>query len=1091
MPAILDEANAEQREAIKTTEGPLLIIAGPGTGKTRTLVARTIYLLKEKKVDPSQIMIATFARKAAKELITRISKALIDEKLDDEVDINAMYIGTFHSICHRLIEENIEDARLGRNFRLFDDFEEKYFIYKKMDNKDNRFDDLEHFEQLPSANWNKLNGKWDYASAICGHASFLDEELINPDDLLKDDDPVIKAIGETTKRYHELMDGENALSYSGIQLEAYRLLAENKEIRTRIQKGIRYLMVDEYQDTDYIQEQLALLIAAPQFNICVVGDDDQGLYRFRGATIRNILAFPEHVKEVSDKPCKVVKLLVNYRSTQPIVDFSHDWMESTSNSEFDFSWGVQPRYRYEKDIRLPDPDAGKPARTQLPVLRITGNGYADAWHERIRGFIERLLAEGVIRDPNQVAFLFNSIKSEQATALATYLERHGISVYAPRSGSFFEREEVLQMWGCLVELFPSAKEKMEKRENKSSEFYAGYIRALEAAARLRAAHPELDKWISTRASQHADLREDTDYAFAEMLYEMVSFKPFNEILDIDLDSGISEQRPLRNVARFVNLIAQFDRLNALSVLTPKNLQNEVWSLFCDYLPRLFNEGLFEYEDEEEYLPSGSVAFLTVHQAKGMEFPVVIVGGLDRDGWHLNKKNYKKNYEENYEERREAIREKYAHRKSYEPDDAIPYFDFWRKYYTAFTRAQDILVLSSLESKPNMPFRNLYRGLREYTGERFDFKGLEASEIKETRIRHTYSFTSDVSYYDNCSLQYKFYRVLGFPAAQGEGTFFGTLLHESIEDLHRAIMSGSAPCVTEEQIDGWVDANYRSLFLSENVALSSRQIEAVKKQVKGYYADRKITRDDIEDVEVEITQPFDDYFIKGTVDLLRTDGDTVDIVDFKSGKKPDESDTGGYREKYRRQLMVYADLVKHKTGRDVSKVQLYFTGGNPGDSVLEFPCDDACVEATKEEFDMTVKKIQEKKFSERAEDAQFCDGCDFRGYCRRNDKADAVLKMHGSRRTERPRTGTRMLEAWYAEDPAIRKALGTTQALNNVLVSLGLLRRNSKGVEPTDRGKGMGIICKKGTGENGDYLYPLYPVEAGERVKEVLREKGKI
>ena len=311
-------ANEQQREAITATEGPVLITAGPGTGKTFTLVQRIVYLIKEKNVRPEEIMVATFTEKAAKELVTRITNEL--DKIDVMVNLNDMYVGTFHSICLRFIKEHLEFTRIKKNYRMLDQFDQQYMIFQHFYS----FRSLPHFNDLFPGN----SGVWKLSGKIAGLVSNLSEELVDVDEMLKDSDPEVLATANLLKEYQKIMDEENLIDFTSIQTEAYRLLKDNPEILSEIQSQIKYIMVDEYQDTNYIQELIVFLLAGEKKNICVVGDDDQGLYRFRGATIRNILEFPSHFK---DGECKQVDLTVNYRSEKEIIDFYNKWMQDTDS----------------------------------------------------------------------------------------------------------------------------------------------------------------------------------------------------------------------------------------------------------------------------------------------------------------------------------------------------------------------------------------------------------------------------------------------------------------------------------------------------------------------------------------------------------------------------------------------------------------------------------------------------------------------------------------------------------------------------------------------------------------------------------------
>ena len=437
-------ANEAQRSAISTIDGPLLIIAGPGTGKTYTLVKRIVYLITEKDVLPEEIMIATFTEKAAKELITRITNELY--AIGVFVNLNEMYIGTFHSICLRILKDHLEYTRIKKNYRMLDNFEQQYMVFQKI----NRFRNLPCFDVI----FDKKQGAWRQAGEIVKYVNNLAEELVDIDEMQGDADEHIVAVANIMKQYNTLMEDENLIDFSSIQTEAYKLLIEKPSILEEIQQKIKYVMVDEYQDTNYIQELLVFLIAGKNKNICVVGDDDQGLYRFRGATIRNILEFPGHFAEGE---CKQVKLVTNYRSERQIIDFYNKWMSTTDGRAYDFMW---KNFRFEKKI-VP-PEGKKDAK--VGVIKCSGRDLLDDWYEQVYSFITQLKSSGVLTDYNQIAVLCKSVKGDKIIGMVEYLEEHGIKVYSPRSEMFFERKEIKQVIGCMILCFPEYVRKLQQRD---------------------------------------------------------------------------------------------------------------------------------------------------------------------------------------------------------------------------------------------------------------------------------------------------------------------------------------------------------------------------------------------------------------------------------------------------------------------------------------------------------------------------------------------------------------------------------------------------------------------------------------------------
>ncbi len=395
-------------------------------------------------------------------------------------------------------------------------------------------------------------------------------------------------------------------------------------------------------------------------------------------------------------------------------------------------------------------------------------------------------------------------------------------------------------------------------------------------------------------------------------------------------------------------------------------------LFNLYFRFLYNGGIDEYEDDSEYAPSGCVSFLTIHQSKGMEFPVVVVGSLGNLPRSRN------------DAVMDMIAAKYHKRPPYEPIDKTKFFDFWRLYYTAFSRAQDLLVLTANETgrEPSLYFREVYPELPSYTAEGFNIGDFTFKEVKDVNIKETYSFTSHISVYETCSLQYKFFRELGFTPIRVSATLFGQVVHQTIEDIHRAALRKEAHLITEDNVRQWLMTNYTTLSKNEHSYLGQPQLEAAIGQVNRYVDRQHGDWSRIQEAEVEVSLLKPDYIIKGTIDLIQGEGGTVELVDFKSEKKPDIFRDREKIEHYKKQLQVYAHLVEEKTGHTVSKLHVYYTGEESGNPQITFPSVKSDIQATIQEFDGIVHKIKRKDFCTKARDQKVCDNCDFRFYCKK-------------------------------------------------------------------------------------------------------------
>jgi DNA helicase-2/ATP-dependent DNA helicase PcrA len=954
------QANEKQREAITSVDGPLLIIAGPGTGKTFTLVQRAAYLIEEKGIRPENIMMATFTEKATRELITRISAVLLNK--NPALNLNEMYIGTFHSICLRIIKDNIEYSTIKKNYQTLDSFDQAYMVYREIF----RFMSIENFDTVI-----KDKNPWYMAKSICAQVNNLQEELVDSKMLIEDSDPAIQAMGQIMEKYNEILIANNYMDFSKLQTEVWQLLNTYPEILTSLQEKIKYLMIDEYQDTNHIQEKLIFLIGGHTNNICVVGDDDQGLYRFRGATIRNIIEFSRRFP--AGVAIKQVSLTANYRSNSDIVSFYNNWM----NEPGEFQWGI---FRYHKTIV---PQKGK-VEDCPAVIRCAGTETMESWYENIFNLISTLKETGKITNLNKIAFLFYSVKSEKATGLANYLEEHGVSVYAPRSDMFFMREEIMLTIGVLLNLFIKYASKMESGgfEHMNQKLREYYLSCMDLVNQKIASDKNKNKrlleWIKTCGLRHYNLSKATDYAYSGLLYQLFAFEPFRSFLDVNIGmSGLKDLQAPRNLATLSQVITKYEFIYRIDVFHPQYHEKNTEYFFNQYLRLLFEEGIGEYEDDSEYAPSGCVSFLTIHQSKGMEFPIVFVDSL-----------YSK-VSGNTPVHMKEIEKKYFSRPPFESYEDIPYFDFWRLYYTAFSRAQNLLILTAQGTSrdPNKHFRDRFFALPDWNFPDVDVSKLDFEQIKPVNLKNTFSFTSHITVYENCSLQYKFFKELQFvPITTGQ-TIYGHLVHETIEDIHKAVLRKEEHLITDENIQRWFFTNYDTLSKYQHAYLAQPQLNSALASVMRYAHRQEGNWHTIKQAEVSVSLVKEEYILSGKIDLIKgkdtiTGEPTVEIVDFKSEKKPDMERDRAKIDRYKRQLQVYAHLVEQNLGLKVSKMYLYYTGAPDGSvPTIAFEPQKSEINNTIREFDKVVASIQNADFSHKAKSGRICENCDFRYYCR--------------------------------------------------------------------------------------------------------------
>lgn len=981
--------NPAQREAVAHTEGPLLIIAGPGSGKTLVLVVRTPNILLQDKAEPREIVLCTFTEKAAFQLRDRVAQAA--RTLGYTGDLSQLQVSTIHGLCNQYLTRFRHHTGLSSGYEVLDELTQSLFLFEN-------FDEIVPHPPSPSpqigrggaegGGEGKYLGKWSTRwGTIKGLTVFFNkmtEELVDPEALGASGDSFLQQLGRAYRRYEEALRERNRLDFAHQQKMFYGLL-HNPDIAEEVQAEARYVMVDEYQDTNYVQEQLLLRLAAPQHNICVVGDDDQSLYRFRGATVRNILEFGKHFESVQtsevsrdfgslERPrLKRVKLTTNYRSHKRIIAAYNRFMAgcdwSNPNSPFDF--------RYAKTIE-PNPSGEHP--DYPAVFAIWGVDRKDE-ASRVADLVAFLKENRVIEDYNQVALLLHSVRIEHSGPYVKALERRGIPAFAPRARAYFENEEVCLMVGCFAVLLGWYGDHRGNLRGYALHELAEYVdECLKALARAGVVgdHP-LAQVLQRRVAEIEGLREGQtlNRHLADYLYEFIAHEPFAGMMD-------NENRA-RNLAIFSQLLAVFQHYYHYSVITYANRGFIRLHFFNSFLRFLHLGGINEYEDPDRPFPSGHVQVMTIHQSKGLEFPVVIVGSLATNIGSPKQVD--------------RLLGPFYHREPFEPENRITEFDRMRLHYVAFSRAEKVLVLTSTE-EPKRHFWPIWQGLPQWPYVQQDLLAAQHFALKEqVPLKKTFSFTNHLKVYETCPRQYQFFREYEFAPSRSAEIFFGSLVHQTIEDIHRWVLEGQSLHLIKMAIPGLFDANFRGLVNAGYRPISEAQRQVAYDQVMNYFNQNQDRMQQVIETEVDVSLEKEHYILTGRVDLLLGEDEKLELLDFKSQPRPQEDDRRLAH--YYQQLLIYAHILEQRYGRRPERLALYWTGEERReDALMFFPYEPEKVAEAGAHFDRVVAQILAEDFAvRRAPEARVCGECDFRAYCAQEGTIPvSVTQVRSSRLT---------------------------------------------------------------------------------------------
>ena len=653
--------DGQQKEVISHGTGPLWVVAGPGSGKTDSIVLRCLKLLIVDKVNPKSIVVTTFTEKAARNLEDRIGIYMqffigLDPSLKS-IDYTLIRTGTLHSLGNDVMQEFRYSGY--QNYRLLEDLEEDLFIleHSSLCQPGKKFDQEKYqpiwenpiFQPYFTAFSYITNKKWspnsDYPPNRWLRADFarkafdtIVDEDIDVSRLMKSKDKSISLIGELYKEFESKLESTYRVDFSHLQKKFLQFL-QSSESRlflvgdsTDLFPGIKYVLVDEYQDTNTIQEKIYSKLAENTGNLCVVGDDDQALYRFRGGRVELMIRFPEVCNEKWPKlTTKTVYLHTNYRSHASIVKACNGYIKS-------FGSVVGPTNRVSTKPNL---DTGSSISGAYPAAAIhieNGNGGRNSGLDDLTAYFAStvlgLKENNIIEDYSEVALLMPSTRSNQSApkAFMGALDNLGIPYYNPRGIPVLESEEVEVLLGAFLHvvdpdnnLFIGSMEGVKLRIDRWRESYQ----------RASSKYVELSKYVDTVAEniRKKDGGVNIGANMLQLLYYLTGFEPFSKWLEDPIRSlhiGLVTQI----FDAFSNVPSSQDTNRMLGSIYTTGWKGQggvshKWanSFYFSLVSMLAQDGLTEAEDEEISYPRGMVPIMTIHQSKGLEFPFVFVHGL--------------------------------------------------------------------------------------------------------------------------------------------------------------------------------------------------------------------------------------------------------------------------------------------------------------------------------------------------------------------------------------------------------------------------------------------------------------------------------
>lgn len=1027
--------NAEQKAAVEHTDGPLLIIAGAGTGKTTVIAQRLAWLIEQGLARPDEILALTFTDKAAEEMEERVDRLLPYGYVD-------LWVSTFHAFGERILRDHAIDIGLDAQFKILQGADQWLLLRDHLDELE-----LEYYRPLGKptsflhallSHFSRLKDEditpeqyLEYAEALVGrrkgkgrqvemlkqvqHDNSANKKNIHPSrhpELVSGSPILPKAIErEEAERIHEaarayqhyerLLRDSGHLDFGDLIIQTLRLFTERQTVLKKFQDKFKYILVDEFQDTNMAQYDLVRLLAAPKNNITVCGDDDQSIYKFRGAAVSNILEFKKDYPNARE-----VVLTQNYRSTQPILDLAHSFIQLNNPNRLearlndrDNGGQVETLKQVQGDSvsnesgnihpsRHPELDSGSPSGPGLstPISKklksqtkdkgtielITA---ADA-DDEIRTIIAKM-AEIKERDNStwdQFAILVRA--NSMADEIIVHLNNNAIPYQFVSARGLFQRPEILDLISYLklldnyhespavyrvltmpvfaipmpdiIDLNQLARRKGISLFEALKEKRQGTLTSGQTIGKL------LDM-----VTRHAELVKEK--SAGQVLYE---FLKDTNLFDTLQKQGASQKA--QNIAKFYKYILEFER----------NHEDHSVHNFIQELTLLMEMGEDPAPAALEEGPE-SVKIMTVHGAKGLEFEHVFLPRLvDRRFPSV--------------ERREQIMI---------PDDLVREImlegdmhleEERRLFYVAITRARRSLYLSWAQDmggvRTKKPSRFLHEtGLitketKEKPQQELALPFVEPpnpkSEIRNPKlpIPDRFSFTQLQSF-ERCPKQYRYAHILKIPTDSNPQFVFGRSVHNTLKAFYDKARPGPRAGVyvfpsLEELLElynkHWISEWYPSKTEED------RRKAAGREALHRFYADNQNSFKAPKFLEKPFTIKVGKYSLRGVIDRVDSLAkDEVEIIDYKTGKVPKDK-----RGLDLDQLMIYAIAAREVFKDNPVRLTYYYleTGERK-----TFDVEEMGLEKVKKEMLATIEEIKQSDF--KATPSQhICASCDFRFIC---------------------------------------------------------------------------------------------------------------
>ena len=928
----LSSYNPEQQKCILTTDTDLQAIACAGSGKTRTIVGRSAYIVEQKLALPSEMVAITFTVKAANEMKERIY-SYFEKEFGSTLGLAEMYIGTIHGFCLDQIQNYVPEYK---KYEIVTDVQRKLLVKRRLDQS--------LIYNIPYYKKGKKKDNYELGQPLQGYVlsdiglvldtiDFAINELIDISTL----DPNLR---EFYGEYIKLLNARSMLDFAHVQKAYYDQLSVNSDLQKQV-KALKYITVDEYQDTNTIQEAIILKMKEinPDLNVCVVGDDDQTLYEWRGSNLNVFKNFPLKFTNV-----KTMKLTTNYRSSVGIVKIAESVARSINpNNRVDKEFECSDSFQYERG----------------DIVTQTDFSDIDSENEFIINSILKLKGSKLIKsdgtetiiDYCDMAILVDSTKNLRKfnQQLLELLEKNDIDYIIDGTKQLFETKEI-QTISDLLLLF--AIEFCGLQSSSRITFYDEvYVKKLRS-------HSSINAIFYKYSTNLEDRYENTLQQFFLDLIKLYDFNKYEKA---------TREKILYNFAVFTEIINDFEKIYFLDEFSSR-IKEFVRFLSYDAKEEMYPEGWLS----PKFTETKSLKIMTIYSAKGLEFPVVFMPHLCRNFMFPSQPGRGKSKEGILRYANDAVQSKLA---NYDKNEDA----YARLFYVAVTRSMKFLFMTKSVEYVKPMGKTFYRDMTNQLryifssayyvpdGDVFlerDMEYADKNAAQSEQLVFDFSTLQDIF---ECPRKFQFSSVFGFNTPLNVRMGYGRSLHNMLDDLHTSYLENQ----TVKDYDTLSTHLHLPLAPPEGSLYKSMHNSA-EKIINEYTKINRPMFDFVEYIEAPIDYKLNDLvFINGRVDLIvnARSGD-IKIIDFKS-------DSGTLSPDLRKkQLLIYA-LGYHKlTGNYPTSVVSYNLRDN---KPHESPVKNQDIEKVEQQINDAYHMIKSNNYP-KCNNTTFCSECNFKDIC---------------------------------------------------------------------------------------------------------------